>query len=154
MAGKTLYTSEDGLHTLIIFMDHPTKEEIESVRIGKYRFGLFVEENLTFLLFKFEPKIKWSDAPFIPNADGDIPMFAENNQVPMLNVLYVDSVTGILKTYRMIGLEETFSNNLRESISRQLLYTISPNDLHLKIKRIYQKYPQSEMFTKDAIFND
>ncbi|EMO54760.1 hypothetical protein [Leptospira noguchii] len=150
---KILYTSENGAHNLIIFMSNPSLEEIESVRNGQHSFGLFVEENITFLLFKFEPKIKWSDAPFIPNANGEIPFFAENNQVPMLNILYVDSVTGILKTYRMIGLEEKFSNILRESISKQLLNTINPNNLHQRINNIYKKYPRSEMMLNNAIFN-
>ncbi|EMI62402.1 hypothetical protein LEP1GSC072_3953 [Leptospira noguchii str. Bonito] len=55
---------------------------------------------------------------------------AYDNQVLLLNIQYVDSVTRILKVDRMIGLEKEFSNKLRESILKQILYVIGPNNLY------------------------
>jgi hypothetical protein len=135
-------------YELRLFYGNPNRNEINAVRKGKANFGLFIHEQVIFLLWQFKPQ-PWSDSPFcysmttedrrgIPEA---IPEAIPDGMGVALQIILINAATGVVEAIRQIGLETEFSRALVGAIETQITNPISPQEYSYRVDRAYQKYP-------------
>lgn len=118
------YNWRSGAHELLLLFHRPTPAEVLAVRRGRADFGLVVSGDLLLLLYRFDPAVLWSDAPYsihllepaervIPDTTGLTEPHA------LLTVHLIDAGTGILRANRVVSLSPAFTAALHLAIREQ-----------------------------------
>ena len=110
--------------TLYAFLPQITEKEAEGFRKGRYKFALTEKDGILFFLSEFKGAIDVSDSPFHFGlyTDGrakDLPTSIPEPLGIALNIIAVDSYTGIVKALRLIGLPHEFSERLIDICKKQ-----------------------------------
>ncbi len=118
------YNYQSGDHTLLLSMKNLHPKEIEAVRASEAEFGLYCENSIVFLLYRFGEALPWSDSAFswwnVSEEDRRIPAPPENPaERILLKIILVEAVTGVVKAIRVTTLSPSFSEKLHEAIRRQ-----------------------------------
>lgn len=128
---------------LLIFFDRPTDKEVESIRVGKLEIGFYDTESSIFILAKFEG-MKWIDAPYNVHLSKPFEFAKELEEQDNigfgLQIFLVDTVTGILKVMRYVGLGHEFSIRLRDAILKQKEVPFDDGIYNFKLNEIYKRY--------------
>ena len=94
------YNYRAGKHELLLFIPDVTEREIEDVRHGPADFGLLVDGDIIFFLYRFRESIPWSEATcswhLIRENHKIIPK-PEKNIRALLSVVLIDANTGIIQ---------------------------------------------------------
>jgi len=137
---------------LKIFIDGARHDDIESIERGAIEIGLYIEQPVIFLLFKFHAGDISSnvhlcgDAPFtyhlVPPDFRSIP--GENEQVGRMEIGLFDNCT--MKVGRVIGFGRNFLDVFRNAIIIQSKSTWNVKKYDAKINEIYAKMTCKDMF--------
>lgn len=137
-------TDEGALMTILL--NKPTQEEIKDIKGGKLQFGMFVKNNVIFILSKFGG-MQWMDSPYhvalSPNLNtlGEI----EEGQGYGCNIVLADSSTGEIKVLRLIGFSTQFSRKLKSNIELQKKQDLNRVDYDVEIATIMMNYSVPQM---------
>jgi len=118
------YNYQSGDHTLLLSMKNLHPKEIEAVRASEAEFGLYRENGIVFLLYRFGVVLPWSDSAFswwnVAEEDRRIPAPQMNPaERILLKIILVEASTGIVKAIRVTTLSPFFSEKLHEAIRLQ-----------------------------------
>lgn len=118
------YNYQAGDHTLLIALKNLHREEVEPVREREAEFGLFCENGIIFLLYRFGEILPWSDSAFswwnVAEEDRRIPAPPENSaERILLKIILIEAGSGIVKAIRVTTLSPAFTEKLHEAIRLQ-----------------------------------
>ncbi len=118
------YNYQSGDHTLLLSMKNLHPKEIEAVREAEAEFGLYCENGIVFLLYRFGEVLPWSDSAFswwnVAEEDRRIPAPQENPaERILLKIILVEAATGIVKAIRVTTLSPAFTEKLHDAIRQQ-----------------------------------
>ena len=96
------YNYQSGDHTLLLSMKNLHPKEIEAVREDEVEFGLYCENSIVFLLYRFGKVLPWSDSAFswwnVSEEDRRIPAPQENPATRiLLKIILIEAATGLLR---------------------------------------------------------
>lgn len=147
-AGKTRwpetaqYNYRGGMHELVVFASTPTPEEIESVRAGRADFALLVKAPVLLMLYKFAPRIPWSDAPFsvhlVPDGERSLPPDPVGEERANIQAILVDAATGVVKAIRLLSLSPDFTAALHRAIRAQSQIPWVPQVFDATLQQLYR----------------
>lgn len=118
------YNYQAGDHTLLLSMKNLHPKEIEAVRQAEAEFGLYCENSIIFLLYRFGEVLPWSDSVFswwnVSEEDRRIPAPQENpDERILLKSILVEAATGIVKAIRVTTFSPDFTEKLHDAIREQ-----------------------------------
>jgi hypothetical protein len=101
---------------------HP--KEIEAVGQDEAEFGLYCENSIVFLLYRFGETLPWSDSAFswwnVSEEDRKIPAPQANPaERILLKIILIEAATGIVKAIRVTTPSPDFTEKLHDAIRRQ-----------------------------------
>lgn len=136
----------DSGSTLFLYLSKPTSEEIQAIKRGKFQIAYYVDDDVIFILLKFE-NMNWIDAPYNIHLSKQLTKInkIEDGQGLSLTILLVDASSGILKSMRLIGLPSEFSKNLKNDIDNQSLVDFDIQKYDLKVISICKEYTTDEL---------
>lgn len=132
--------------TLTICFNQPTNTEIESIKKGKLEFGMFVKEDIIFILSKFEG-MKWMDSPFHIKLAKNLTLLqdAQAGQGYALHITLIDTKNGEIKAMRLVGLNTQFSKKLKSNIEEQQKNEFDSSSHTMKLSNIMRNYSTEDM---------
>ncbi len=118
------YNYQAGDHTLLLSMKNLHPKEIEAVRQDEAEFGLYCENSIVFLLYRFGEILPWSDSAFswwnVSEEDRRIPAPQANPaERILLKIILIEAATGIVKAIRVTTLSPVFTEKLQDAIRQQ-----------------------------------
>lgn len=136
---------DNGGASLVVYFHSPTNAEIEQFR-ENHRFELrFVVLNgVIFILAKIG-NLNWMDMPYKPNKDLTIFPEIEEGGGLSLSLMLVDTATGNLKHFRLIGMATKFSRRLIQAIQEQGNDDFDRIKYQQRIDDVYRKYPTTAL---------
>ncbi|MGE7775244.1 hypothetical protein ACQKLP_11000 [Chitinophaga sp. NPDC101104] len=104
---------------LVIFIDKPTKGELESFATGKLTYGIYQELNIPFMTIEL-PYLEFNASFNIKNMENPqgLKNWLEIESNAMTLVL-VNSSTYLIEQIRLIGLNHEFVKDLHDILRRQ-----------------------------------
>lgn len=150
------YNYQAGDHTLLLSMKNLHRREIEAVREAEAEFGLYCENGIVFLLYRFGEILPWSDSAFswwnVAEEDRRIPAPCENPaERILLKIILVEAATGIVKAIRVTTFSPAFTEKLHDAIRQQAkCEPFSRNEFVNRSLQIYQKFTPAD-FAANAI---
>lgn len=150
------YNYQAGDHTLLLSMKNLHPKEIEAVRQDEAEFGLYCENGIIFLLYRFGAHLPWSDSAFswwnLREEDRQIPAPQANPaERILLKIILVEAVTGIVRAIRVTTFSPAFTEKLHEAIRQQALgEPVSRDEFVTRSLQIYQKFTPAD-FAANAI---
>lgn len=120
------YNYQAGDHTLLLSMNNLHPNEIRAVREDEAEFGLYCENSIIFLLYRFGETLPWSDSAFswwnVAKEDRRVPAPQENpNERILLKIILVEATTGIVKAIRVTTFSPDFTEKLHNAIRQQAM---------------------------------
>jgi hypothetical protein len=156
-----MYVYQHDWHRLLIFFKGIRSVERQAVQRGLTHFGLYVEEDVIFLLFKMDgPKgkgIAWHAAPYswhlvdpeartLPEPPQDIP----EGLGALLHIFLIEASSGIIEAIRVVNFSHDFTRHLHQAIRVQAASSFDRARYNQQIERIYQKFPTADSMAKVA----
>lgn len=146
-----LFLDYENGFTLKIFLPNISEQEAAAFSSGKYKFGLAELSGILFFISEFKGALDLSDAPFHFGLYDDdridnLPTIHDDSLGLSLNIIVVDSATGIIKTLRLIGLGTRFSKRLIEICIRQSQEKIDKIECRKKIAELQNRYNAKELY--------
>lgn len=140
------FTMSDSGAELLLCFNHPLRYEINEIKSGKARFGMFVTEDVIFILSKFGD-MEWMDAPFHVALTRNLTKLqdVEPGQGYGCTIIMVDTSTGEIKALRLVGFNTEFSRKLKTNIERQTKEDFDRAEYDAKLYSIMRKYSTSDM---------
>lgn len=151
------YNYRGGQHELIIFYSRPSRQEVQAINKSESEFGLVVEGDVIFFLYRFGSILPWSDAPFswwlVPEDERVMPPPETSTELrALLQVILVDADSGIIKAMRALTLSNEFTVKLHHAIYEQSQRNWPGDGAYEKQLQVaYQKYPDSATMARAAI---
>lgn len=150
------YNYQAGDHTLLLSMKNLHPKEIEAVREAEAEFGLYCENGIVFLLYRFGEILPWSDSAFswwnVAEEDRQIPAPQMNTaERILLKIILVEAATGIVKAIRVTTLSPAFTEKLHDAIHQQAKSKpFSRDEFVNRSLQIYKKFTPAE-FAANAV---
>ncbi len=151
------YNYQAGDHTLLLSMKNLHPKEIEAVREEEAEFGLYCENSIIFLLYRFGDALPWSDSAFswwnVAEEDRRIPVPQENPaERILLKIILVEAATGIVKAIRVTTLSPAFTEKLHDAIRCQAISEqFSRDEFISRSLAIYQKQTPTDLAAKSIV---
>lgn len=149
--GAVFDMADDG-GILIIFFNNPTVQEIEQIRYGNLRFGMFTKENIIFILVKFGT-LEWIDCPYHVKLSQNLTNIydIEHGQGYGLAIIFANSLNGEVKALRQVGLGHEYSKRLKENIEEQQEEKFNIVEYDKKLNEIMNTYCTRDMVNYSEI---
>ena len=150
------YNYQSGDHTLLLSMKNLHSQEIKAVREAEAEFGLYCENGIIFLLYRFGEALPWSDSAFswwnVAEEDRRIPAPRKNlAERILLKIILTEAATGIVKAIRVTTLSPEFTAKLHDAIREQALgEEFSRDEFVGRSLQIYKKFAPAD-FAANAI---
>ena len=150
------YNYQAGDHTLLLSMKNLHPKEIEAVREAEAEFGLYCENGIVFLLYRFGDTLPWSDSAFSWwNVAVEVRQIPAPQANPaeriLLKIILVEAATGIVKAIRVTTLSPAFTEKLHDAIREQATgEPFSREEFVGRSLQIYQKFTPAE-FAANAV---
>jgi|SRR5579875_3419530 len=153
--GNYLDYNENGF-TLYYFMSNITPTEAEGFKRGKYKFALTLMSDILFFLSEFKPGLNLSDTPFHFGLYKDnrieyLPKEIAEGEGLSLQIVAVDSTTGIVKALRMIGLSTKFSQKLIDICIEQSKQNVDEEKFGADLFRIQHSYTAKKLYNYSIV---
>lgn len=151
------YNYQSGDHTLLLSMKNLHPKEIEAVRNAEAEFGLYCENGIVFLLYRFGEALPWSDSAFswwnVAEEDRRIPAPQTNPATRiLLKIILVEAATGIVEAIRVTTLSPAFTEKLHDAIREQAMgEPFSREEFVGRSLQIYQKFTPAEFAMKTIV---
>lgn len=148
------YNYQAGDHTLLLSMKNLHPKEIEAVRKSPAEFGLYCEDGIIFLLYRFGEILPWSDSAFswwnVAEEDRRVP---EAQKHPaeriLLKIILVEASNGIVRAIRVTTFSPEFTERLHRAIRGQAVgEELSREDFVARSLKIYEKYSPADLAAK------
>jgi hypothetical protein len=150
------YNYRAGNHELLLFIPDVTEREVEDVRHGPADFGLLVDGDIIFFLYRFRESIPWSEATsswrlvrenhkIIPNPDT-------NSARALLLVVLIDASTGVVRVSRSVWLSREFTRSLHKALrDRAARPWRGVDSYELQLHAAYRKYRNAALMVELAV---
>lgn len=144
------YNYQSGDHTLLLSMKNLHPREIRAVREAEAEFGLYCENGIVFLLYRFGEILPWSDSAFswwnVAEEDRQMPAPQINPaERILLKIILVEAATGIVKAIRVTTFSPAFTEKLHDAIRQQATgEPLSRDEFVNRSLQIYQKFTPAE----------
>lgn len=151
------YNYQSGDHTLLLSMKNLNQKEIEAVREAEAEFGLYCENGIVFLLYRFGAHLPWSDSAFswwnVAEEDRQMPAPQANPaERILLKIILVEAATGIVKAIRVTTLSPAFTEKLHDAIRQQATNEpFSRDEFVSRSLQIYQKFTPADFAAKSIV---
>lgn len=148
------YNYQAGDHTLLLSMKNLHPKEIEAVQREETEFGLYCENGIIFLLYRFGETLPWSDSAFswwnVSEEDRRIPAPQENPaERILLKIILVEATTGVVKAIRVMTFSPSFTERLHRAIRGQAAgEEFSREEFVARSLEIYNKYSSADLAEK------
>lgn len=148
------YNYQAGDHTLLLSMKNLHPSEIKAVREEPAEFGLYCEDGIIFLLYRFGEILPWSDSAFswwnVAEEDRRIP---EQRKHPaeriLLKIILVEAATGVVKVIRVTTFSPEFTEKLHRAIRGQAAgKELSREEFTARSLKVYKKYSPADLAAK------
>ena len=108
--------------SFVVTMNAPTEKEITGIRKGKVNYGVYVSENVPFIVWDFAGAKVTLDCyiNIWRETIGSAGRFI-NGSGNLLSIFLVDCTTGILHGIRTIGAEHEFMDTIKAACNNQLI---------------------------------
>lgn len=128
-----------------------SENDIQNFLNGVTSFGLFVDKNILFFLFKIDGFLDWSDLAFTIHLAGGEKIIDDGSYLPF-NLLLIESGTNIIKGIRIITVTPTFRSILVRILQKQKTERFDTLVYYDNISAIYDSYPKAfSMLAKSLI---
>jgi hypothetical protein len=156
-----MYVYQSHWHRLLIFLKGIRPDERQAVRHGLTHFGLYVEEDVIFLLFKMDGPggrgIAWNAAPYSwhlvdpeartrPVPPQEIP----EGMGALLHIFLIEASCGIIEAIRVVNFSHDFTEHLHRAIRAQAASSFDRARYDQQIERSYRQFPTAERMVKLA----
>jgi hypothetical protein len=151
------YNYQAGDHTLLLSMKNLHPKEIEAVRQEEAEFGLYCENSIVFLLYRFGKTLPWSDSAFswwnVSEEDRRTPAPPVNPaERILLKIILVEAATGIVKAIRVTTLSPAFTEKLHDAIREQATgEPFSRNEFVARSLCVYENKTPSELAARAIV---
>ena len=146
------YNYRGNTHELLLFFAEPSESEISSVRSGMVDIAVTSVSDILLLLFRFEPGIPWSDAPYsywmVPSGERVAPPVLPGEQRPIWQTILIDAGSGIVHAIRTVTLSTRLGSVLHELIRDQAAKPITQAQYDSAIDSIFTKYPTKALLER------
>jgi hypothetical protein len=150
------YNCRAGGHEIVLFLDSPSRPEVDAARSGEWEFALLVAPPVLVLCYRAGGGIPWSDAPYsihlVPEAEREPPhtdgLSAESRA--LLRIILVDAKSGLVQAIRAVSLSPEFTRALHEAITTQLRAPWDERAYDAALARLYEAHPSSEAMVASA----
>lgn len=139
-----IHFSESGFDVIVVMAEY-NSNELQDFRTGKFNFGVFAKKNIPFLVISFQDAFSL-DCPF--NILGLAKQEAIewfNRPVRLVNLFFVERVTGILQAKRSFGLNVQFADVLKTELRAQQLKYYDGEIVDIESKKIQRSYDNDQM---------
>ena len=133
-------------HTLDIFLDSPTPDEVRIFRTAPCRMGIWQDEPVLWVIFRLDG-MEWADAPYTPylvEPEGrTFPTLEDENSRCPLVMTMNDALDGTVRAIRLITMSPEMTRRVHQA-ARSMLE--QPGDLeryHARVAETYQQYPST-----------
>lgn len=136
----------DGGAVMTILFNKPTTKEVKEIKEGVPQFGIFVKNDIIFMLAKFG-SLEWMDAPYHVALSKNLTKLedVEDDQGYGCNVIFADCSTGEIKAIKLIGFSTKFSKALKENIEMQKLNLFDRFNYEAGLLSIMSNYSTTDM---------
>lgn len=144
--GVLFDVSDEGAD-LIVFFKNPTKEEEEQFESG-HRFEIRFVEIYGVIMMTFKiGNLNWMDAPYSPHLSKNLTKFTlpNENQGLGLTLIFIDAVTGEIKSMRLMGLSINFTKKLFGLLMEQKMKDFNVAEYSNSLNKIYSIYPTNKI---------
>lgn len=151
------YNYQAGDHTLLLSMKNLHPNEIRAVREDVAEFGLYCEDGIIFLLYRFGESLPWSDSAFswwnVAEEDRRLPEPQKNPaERILLKIILVEASTGIVKAIRVMTFSPEFTERLHRAIRGQATgEELSREDFIARSLEIYRKYSPTDFAVRSIV---
>ena len=140
------YNFQYNHHTLDIFLDSPTPEEVQAFRTTPCRMGFWMDAPVLWIIFRLEG-MEWADAPYTPylvEPDGRTFPALENEEsrCPLVMTMN-DALDGTVQAIRFITMSPEMTRNIHQAVRSMLE---QPGDLehyYARVADTYRQYPST-----------
>lgn len=150
------------LNELRLFFRDPQTQEVQAVKRGKAEFGLVVEQDLIFLVFRFLPAspgqqgLTWSDAPYsyhmLPQDRKVLPeQEVSPDERSLLQVVLINASTGITLAIRGVSLSPEFTLMLYQAILGQAEKPFDQVKYDRQLRWIYSMNDSKKLFARAIV---
>lgn len=136
---------------LIICMPELTEREVEAARKGRVELALYEHPPVIFVLHKIDGLLGWSDSPFsvrLCRQEIDLTAPIEDGQGLGLQIVLVESTTGVVRALRLVGTSTEFARELRSAMVRQTIRPFSSEEYDRTIGNVYTMYTSKQLVMK------
>lgn len=144
--GAFFDVSDEGAK-LIVFFKNPTIEEKEQFKSG-HRFEIRFTELYGVIMMTFKiGNLSWMDAPYSPHLSKNLTKFTfpNENQGLGLTLIFVDAVTGEIKSMRLMGLSTNFTKKFFGLLMEQKTKEFNVAEYNNSLNKIYSIYPTNKI---------
>jgi hypothetical protein len=144
------YNYRQGGHELVLFYLPPIDDdEVMAVTKQEARFGVDVEGDVIFFLYRFTGDEDWSDCPYsihlVPPDQRTVPPILGNDELVLLSVILVDAESGIVRGLRAVTLSRTVSRALVTAIRAQAAKPWDVKQYDFQLTQAHQRISVREM---------
>jgi hypothetical protein len=150
----------DGELELVLFLNGPSRHEVEAVRRGRSEFALYDRDGLVVMLYHFDGQrttIPWSDASYqwhLVPPDRRVPPpepLTPETRVKLF-VTLVNAQSGLIEAMRVLSLSPGLTRSIFDAIRRQADIAWTGREAYDRsIAALYRKYPDSAAMLVDSI---
>lgn len=139
------YNSVSGL-ILYVFLKRPTPKEIEQLSVqNNFRIAFSEYKGVGFFCIKFGT-LPWGDCAFSPNLYKTPPIFKKVEEDGyILNVIFIDTETGTIKSLWHTALGINFTKLFREWCEESLKRQMSRNWYDKTVRECYEEYDRRQL---------
>lgn len=146
---------EEELFGLVLYTPSPSDIDINEWRRGKYRYSIFIEDNVPFFILGFEKIGLLVDASidFLAVAEHGLQicdfMLGKSERITMT---LVDSENNVVKAIRQLVAGPRTAKMLREVFVNQMAEYKTSDEVRKKIYSIFDRYSTEQMFLMGTQF--
>ncbi len=131
---------------LFIYLNNPTKDEIESCKKGKAIFKFIKLDSVIFFVAKLG-LLQTLDCPYNVHLSKKLSKieYPGENMGLKLNVYLINAANGILEAMRIIALGENFSRAFIDTIKEQGNTPFDLSQYRLEVNHNYAKYSTKQL---------
>jgi hypothetical protein len=152
------YNYRQHTHELRMFLGNLKPWEIEAIKTGPCEFALVVDGDVLFLLYHFgegrREAVPWSDAPYswylVPEDQRGLPEPAGMPEPhDTMQIVLVDSLTGIIKALRMVSFSPAFTVAIRSALRDQAERPWPGGaEYDRQLAAVYQRYTSEQLLAR------
>lgn len=144
--------TEGGSFDLLMYMNNPSKNEIEAAKTGKMLYAVFSELAVPFFCIEFTGSFSFDASLNMHKVEQSHHKTWLASEANTVNLILIDSRNNIIKSLRMIGLEPEAMKELKDVCRQQLVLYVNPSQVDKAINSITAQYTTDDMIVHSKIY--